>query len=128
MRAPWVRGSERDFTWGRQLTWPTLNLHSAVFPPQCTFLWHSYGNAAAVLHGTAAQCAFSVTLTAMRHSEPFLESVQPEFLSITHHNNPSSPHIFQRNFRKFCVQFKEQAAGAPPLPRGLLSKFGGYSS
>ena len=31
MRAPWVRGSERDFTWGRQLAWPTLNLHSAVF-------------------------------------------------------------------------------------------------
>ena len=34
MRAPWVRGSERDFTLhlgGRQLTWPKLNLHPAVF-------------------------------------------------------------------------------------------------
>ena len=31
MRAPWVRGSERDFTWGRQGTWPPLLAHSAVF-------------------------------------------------------------------------------------------------
>ena len=31
MRAPWVRGSERDFTRGRQAAWPPLIFHSAVF-------------------------------------------------------------------------------------------------